>query len=100
MAPAAGCLTLVPVPASGVCEHPHGPVNAFLWGLLPDNDVVIERGARHFQVSPKNPFALIGAVGEDCAGAVQFVRPNRLDALQGAPRIGSTGWSRTRSRKG
>jgi serine/threonine-protein kinase HipA len=64
-------------------EHPHGPVNAFLWGLLPDNDVVIERWARHFQVSPRNPFALIGAVGEDCAGAVQFVRPNRLDALQG-----------------
>lgn len=24
-------------------------------GLLPDNDVVIERGARHFEVSPKNP---------------------------------------------
>lgn len=64
-------------------DHPHAPVNAFLWGLLPDNDVVIERWARHFQVSPKNPFALIGAVGEDCAGAVQFVRPERLEALQG-----------------
>lgn len=64
-------------------EHPHGPVNAFLWGLLPDNEVVIGRWARHFQVSPKSPFALIGAVGEDCAGAVQFVRPDRLEALQG-----------------
>ncbi|MGX1587927.1 type II toxin-antitoxin system HipA family toxin [Brevundimonas diminuta] len=63
-------------------EHSHVPVNAFLWGLLPDNDVVIERWARHFQVSPRNPFALIRAVGEDCAGAVQFVRPERLDALQ------------------
>ena len=62
-------------------EHPHGPVNAFLWGLLPDNEVVIDRWARHFQVSATNPFALIGAVGEDCAGAVQFVRPERLDAL-------------------
>lgn len=65
-------------------EYPHGPVNAFLWGLLPDNDVVIERWARHFQVSAKNPFALIGAVGEDCAGAVQFVRRDRLEALQGS----------------
>lgn len=66
-------------------QHPHGPVNAFLWGLLPDNDVVIERWARHFQVSPKNPFALIGAVGEDCAGAVQFVRPDRVELyLKGA----------------
>ena len=62
-------------------DHPHGPVNAFLWGLLPDNEVVIERWARHFQVSAKNPFALIGAVGEDCAGAVQFVRPDRVEAL-------------------
>lgn len=66
-----------------LAEHSHAPVNAFLWGLLPDNDVVIERWARHFQVSAKNPFALIGAVGEDCAGAVQFVRPERLAALQG-----------------
>lgn len=66
-------------------EHPHGPVNAFLWGLLPDNDVVIERWARHFQVSAKTPFALIGRVGEDCAGAIQFVRPDRVEALrQGA----------------
>ena len=37
--------------------------------MLPDNEVVIGRWARHFQVSPKNPFALIGAVGKDCAGA-------------------------------
>lgn len=65
-----------------LADHPHGPVNAFLWGLLPDNDVVIERWARHFQVSARNPFALIRAVGEDCAGAVQFVRPERLEALQ------------------
>lgn len=63
-------------------DHSHGPVNAFLWGLLPDNDVVIERWARHFQVSARNPFALIGAVGEDCAGAVQFVRPDRVEALR------------------
>ena len=63
-------------------RHPHGPVNAFLWGLLPDNAAIIERWARHFQVSARNPFALIGAVGEDCAGAVQFVRPERVEALQ------------------
>ncbi len=63
-------------------EHPHGPVEAFLWGLLPDSEAVIDRWARRFHVSPRNPFALIGAVGEDCAGAVQFVRPDRLDALQ------------------
>lgn len=66
-------------------EHPHRPVEAFLWGLLPDNEAVIGRWSREFHVSPRNPFALIGAVGEDCAGAVQFVKPGRLDGfLDGA----------------
>lgn len=32
-------------------------------------------------MSARNPFALIANVGEDCAGAVQFVRPERLDAV-------------------
>lgn len=62
-------------------EHSHRSVESFLWGLLPDNEAVIGRWARQFQVSPRNPFALIGAVGEDCAGAVQFVKPERLEGF-------------------
>lgn len=62
-------------------EHGHRPVEAFLWGLLPDNQLVLDRWARRFHVSARNPFALIGEVGEDCAGAIQFVRPDRVDAL-------------------
>jgi serine/threonine-protein kinase HipA len=64
-------------------EHAHKPIEAFLWGLLPDNTAVLDRWARRFQVSARNPFALIGHVGEDCAGAVQFVRPERLDDVIG-----------------
>lgn len=64
-------------------EHGHRPVEAFLWGLLPDNAAVLDRWARRFQVSARNPFALMGHVGEDCAGAVQFVRPERLDEVIG-----------------
>jgi serine/threonine-protein kinase HipA len=62
----------------------HGPavVEAFLWGLLPDNEIVLQRWAKKFQVSPRNAFALIAHVGEDCAGAVQFVLPERLEAAQ------------------
>ncbi|MEA2894485.1 MAG: serine/threonine-protein kinase HipA [Bradyrhizobium sp.] len=62
----------------------HGPsvVQAFLWGLLPDNELVLGRWATKFQVSARNAFALISHVGEDCAGAVQFVTPERLDALR------------------
>jgi serine/threonine-protein kinase HipA len=57
-------------------------VEPFLWGLLPDNEIVLGQWARKFQVSPRNVFGLIANVGEDCAGAVQFVRPERLDAVR------------------
>ncbi|MET4043720.1 serine/threonine-protein kinase HipA [Bradyrhizobium sp. RT6a] len=67
-----------------IAAEEHGPsaVQAFLWGLLPDNERVLERWARRFQVSARNVFALISHVGEDCAGAVQFVTPDRLEALR------------------
>lgn len=45
----------------------------FLWGLLPDNTRVLEDWGKRFQVTPNNPFRLIEHVGEDCAGAIQFV---------------------------
>ena len=63
----------------------HGPaaIEAFLWGLLPDNEIVLERWARRFQISARNVFALIANVGEDCAGAVQFIKPDRLAAVRG-----------------
>jgi serine/threonine-protein kinase HipA len=62
----------------------HGPtaIEAFLWGLLPDNELVLQRWAQKFQVSARNVFALISHVGEDCAGAAQFVPSDRLEAVQ------------------
>jgi len=62
-------------------DHGDGPVRAFLWGLLPDNEQVIQRWARTYHVSAGNPFALLRHLGEDCAGAAQFVRSDRVDAL-------------------
>ena len=64
-------------------EHGHAVITAFLWGLLPDNEQVLARWAAKFQVSARNVFALISHVGEDCAGAVQFVTPERLSAIRG-----------------
>jgi serine/threonine-protein kinase HipA len=64
-------------------EHGRTVVEAFLWGLLPDNERVLARWAAKFQVSARNVFGLISHVGEDCAGAVQFVIPERLNALRG-----------------
>lgn len=65
----------------GAKEHGPTPSEAFLWGLLPDNEAVLARWANRFQVSARNVFALLSHVGEDCAGAVQFVTPDRLEAL-------------------
>lgn len=62
-------------------EHGHAVTEAFLWGLLPDNAAILDRWGRRFHVSPRNPFALISHVGEDCPGAVQFVQPERVDAF-------------------
>lgn len=62
-------------------EHGHAVVEAFLWGLLPDNSHILDRWGRRFRVSARNAFALIAHVGEECAGAVQFVRPDRLKKL-------------------
>ncbi len=53
--------------------HPHPTIEAFLWGLLPDNSSVLDRWGRDFHVSPRNSFALLRHVGRDCAGAAEFV---------------------------
>jgi serine/threonine-protein kinase HipA len=63
-------------------EHARAVTEAYLWGLLPDNERVLDRWAAKFHVSARNAFALISHVGEDCAGAVQFVTPDRLAAIR------------------
>lgn len=62
-------------------EHSHRTVEPYIWGLLPDNDQVLKSWAQRFQVSPRNAFSLLSYVGEDCAGAVQFVRPENLEIV-------------------
>ena len=64
-----------------VAEHDHARIEPWAWGLLPDNEAILARWGRGFHVSPRNVFALLGAVGEDCPGAVQLVRPNRVDDM-------------------
>ena len=56
-------------------EHGNSKTDPFLWGLLPDNEKVLDQWSKKFQASSRNAFGLITGVGEDCAGAVQFVRP-------------------------
>lgn len=63
-------------------DHGAATIEPFLWGLLPDNERVLDRWARKFQVSARDVFGLLSNVGEDCAGAMQFVRPERLDEVR------------------
>ena len=74
-----------------VPSHPDHVISPWLWGLLPDNQAVLERWARQFQVSPSSPFSLLATpIGEDCAGAVRFAPPDRVDRILG--RSGDVTW--------
>ncbi len=62
-------------------RHATPAVAAYLWGLLPDNDLVLDRWARRFGTTAGSVMGLLAHVGEDCAGAVRFVREERLATL-------------------
>lgn len=74
------------MPLSG-SRHSNRVVSAWLDGLLPDNLAVREEWGRRFEVSPRNPFALLRHVGRDAAGAVQ-VLPVDVDPPDAAQRTG------------
>lgn len=74
-------------------RHEHRPVSAYLWGLLPENPLVLDHWARQFQVSAADAFALLAHVGEDCPGAVQFARAERKAALL-TPKTSTHSWMR------
>lgn len=61
-------------------EHAGRALEAYLWGLLPDNADVLAALARDADpgpVSPRSVFGLLGVTGADCPGAVQFLPPAR-----------------------
>lgn len=62
-------------------SHPDKIVRPFISGLLPDNAQILAAWGKRFQVSPRNPYRLLSHVGEECAGAIQFLTPERLDSL-------------------
>lgn len=62
-------------------DHAHAWIEPWLWGLLPDNDVILGRWGARFHVSPRNAFDLLAHVGEDCPGALQLVPPEKVDTL-------------------
>ncbi|MXW42077.1 MAG: type II toxin-antitoxin system HipA family toxin [Acidimicrobiia bacterium] len=73
-----------PVPLSTsfpLDSRPHD-VEAWLDGLLADNDEVRRRWATDYGIYSTKPSDLLGTpVGRDCAGAVQFCRPEDIADL-------------------
>jgi len=61
--------------------HSDPVVRSYMEGLLPDNESILQAWGRRFGVSARNPFSLLQHVGEDVAGAAQFVDPERLEEV-------------------
>jgi serine/threonine-protein kinase HipA len=62
-------------------------VDDWFENLLPDNDVIRRRIAARHGVDARDPHALLGAIGRECVGALQFARdgedPGRVDTISG-----------------
>ena len=68
------------MPASTL-RHREKTLEPWLDGLLPDRPELLRQWGRRFAITDERPFSLLEHVGEDLAGAAQFVRPDRLDAV-------------------
>ncbi len=62
-------------------------VEPWLTGLLPDRPETLRQWRRQFAITDNTVFSLLRHVGEDVAGAAQFVRPERIEAVLNAPGV-------------
>ncbi|KFI63186.1 type II toxin-antitoxin system HipA family toxin [Bifidobacterium cuniculi] len=58
------------------------PVEAYIDGILPDDPAIRNGIGRIHGVNPRNPFALLTAIGLDCGGAVQFMTDEQYATWQ------------------
>jgi serine/threonine-protein kinase HipA len=70
----------ISMPLSGT-KYGHDLISNWMWGLLTENEFILSRIAKKHQISANTVFALLWAIGEDCAGAVQFAEPGRVEEL-------------------
>jgi serine/threonine-protein kinase HipA len=64
---------------------PHAAIHPWVSALLPDDERTLARWRQQFQVLDHDPMALLPHIGEDVAGAAQFVREDRLEAVLDRP---------------
>jgi serine/threonine-protein kinase HipA len=65
------------------------PVIAVFENLLPDNDTIRRRIAARARAEGTDAYSLLGAIGHDCVGALQFLplesQPGPAGAVEGVP---------------
>ena len=59
----------------------HDAVHPWVAALFPDNERVVAGWRAQFSVRDHDPMALLPYVGEDVAGAAQFVREDRIETV-------------------
>ena len=74
-----------------VSPYSHATIHPYLWGLLPDDDRVLERWAREFGCASADVTGLLRGVGGDVAGAAQYGAPGATPE-ESSP--GGIGWLR------
>ena len=62
-----------------VRRHNWKVLGPWVQGLLPDRPDLLREWRRQFGIKDDNPLALLARVGEDLAGAVRFLRPERVE---------------------
>lgn len=61
------------------------PIEAYIDGALPDDPMMRRAIGKQYGVNGNNPFALLSAIGLDCAGGAQFVPPEQIETVKDAP---------------
>jgi serine/threonine-protein kinase HipA len=76
-----------------VASHTDSWITPWLWGLLPDNDAVLNRWSRTFHVSARSPFSLLSTpLGLDCPGNVRLVPSDQLPGVENEPDLSDVEW--------
>ncbi len=63
-------------------QYDAGPIESYIWGLLPDDPQTRAEMARRENVSPRSPFAMISVYGNDTPGAIQIVPPAEAEEVR------------------
>ncbi len=66
-------------------RHQDGAIRPWIEGLFPDRPDLLRAWRRRFSLTTGDPFDLLAMVGEDVAGAAQFVRPERVESVLSTP---------------